>query len=167
MQVSTRQTSERELRLSFSFEPDDLRLEYSLIGVVVHLADCPTVGEPGGPALPTCAARVALPAGSRLIDVQTEAADTVRVSDAWLPIAPLQPTRPGIIDRPDNKDIPPYRRPDEEQRDHPRKLPDQRQDEQPSVEPFLTPAFVAPDPDLYAEAARRPIARLRETTRKA
>jgi hypothetical protein len=166
MRVKTQQSSEREMQLTFNFDRDDLRLEYSLIGVVVHLTDCPTVGEPGGPALPTYAARVALPAGSRLIDVQTEAADAVRVSDAWLPIAPLQPTRPGIIDRPDNKDIPPYRRPDEEQRDHPRKLPDQRQDEEPSVEAFPTPVFVLPDPELFAEAVRRPIARLRETTQE-
>ena len=84
MRVKTQQSSEREMQLALNFDRDDLRLEYSLIGVVVHLTDCPTVGEPGGPALPSCTARVALPAGSRLIDVQTEAADTVRISDAGL-----------------------------------------------------------------------------------
>jgi len=70
MQVESQPPGERELRLRVSFDHADLRLEYSLIGVVVHLAGCSTVGEPGSPALPQCSVRVALPPQTRLNEVQ-------------------------------------------------------------------------------------------------
>src|SRR5262245_47685668 len=112
--VTSQSTCEREVRLSFNFDRDDLYLEYSLIGVVVHLSDCPTVGEPGAPALPKCIVRVALPPATRPTAVQAEARDTVQIGDALLPIAPLQPPRPGSIRKSEYENTPSYRRPGEE-----------------------------------------------------
>lgn len=136
MRVESDPKNECELRVSFSFKRSDLRLKHSLIGVVVHLADVPTAGEPGSPALPNCVVRVALPPQSRLLEVKAETREAARVGDEVLPIAPLQPSRPG-------------QRPDPQE---------------PSVEKLPTPAFVPADPDLYAEATRRPAARLLATT---
>ena len=158
MQVKNQSSDESKIQLTFSFDPGDLRLEYSLIGDVVHLADCPTVGEPGSPALPNCIVRVALPPHTVLTEVQAEARDTVRIKNEALPLAPLQPLRPGR----DRKDA--YHRPDEEQRDYRRKAIDPRREEKPFVEPFPTPPFVPADRELYVEATRRPTARALQTT---
>ena len=166
MQAKTQSPNEheRELRVAVSFDRADLKLEYSLIGVVVHLADCPTVGEPGSPALPNCVVRVALPPHTRLTNVEANAPESVRVNDEPLPIAPHQPLRPGSLPPHDSNDgAPPYFRPDEEQRDYRPQQTDSRPDTR-FVEPFPTPRFVPANRNLYTEATRRPIARLVETT---
>jgi hypothetical protein len=162
MQVESQPPGERELSLNVSFDRADLRLEYSLIGVVVHLAGCSTVGEPGSPALPQRSVRVALPPQTRLNEVQAEARETVPIGNEVLPIAPLQPLRPGTIDG--QEGAPAYRRPDEEQRDYVLEPSDVRQEEEPFVEPYPLPRFVPADPDRYAEATRRPTARLLATS---
>jgi Peptidase family C25 len=163
MQIKSQPTGEREMRLSVSFDRADLRLEYSLIGVVVHLTGCPTVGEPGSPALPQCGVRVALPPQTRLNDVQAETRETVPIGNEVLPIAPLQSLRPGI-NLQEGEGAPAYRRPDEEQRDYKLTPRDQRHEEKPFVEPLPVPSFVSPDPDRYAEATRRPTAQLLATS---
>jgi Peptidase family C25 len=160
MQVESKSTSECELSLILSFNSDDLRLEYSLIGVVAHLPECPTVGEPGSPALPMRVIRVALPPNTRLIDIDAKASKTAQISNEVLPIAPLQPLRPGITDQPHSENIPPYYRPDEEQRYNGYQQSDPRRTEKPFVEPFSNPPFVPANADLYAEATRCPIAQL-------
>jgi hypothetical protein len=158
MQCKHRSDGEREQHFSFTFDRKDVRLEHTLIGVAVHLRDCTTAGEPGAPALPKCVVRVALPAQSRLADVRVTAGNAVPLVDEVLPVAPLQPTRAGI-DRA-------YRRPGEEPtRFDPKRLPaDPSREPKPDVEPFPMPPFVPPNPDLYAEAARRPAARTLATT---
>ena len=161
MQIESQPTGERELRLSAGFDRADLRLEYCLIGVVVHLAGCPTIGEPGGPTLPQCHVRAALPPQTRLIDVQAEASETMLIDNEVLPIAPLQPLRPGINME---EGAPAYRRPNEERRDYQGESRDPRDEEKPFVEPFPVPPFVPADPDRFAEAARRPAARLLATS---
>ena len=97
MRVRTHEPGERELLVTFTFEPDDVRLEHGLIGVVVHLRDFPTAGEPGSPALPTCTVRVALPPRTRLIGIDAQSAETTMISTAVVPVAPLQLARPGAI----------------------------------------------------------------------
>jgi hypothetical protein len=159
MRCKYQSNDERELHLTFDFERDDVRLEHSLIGVVVHLRDCPTAGEPGAPALPRCTVHVALPPHTRLTDVKTSASRNAQISEL-LPIAPLQPTRPGAGS--DAGNIPAYRRAHEERYvyDEKRRQDDPRRASKPFVEPFPVPPFVPANPDLYAEAARRPAARV-------
>lgn len=163
MRAEDQLTSERELRVSFGFDRADLRLEYSLIGVIVHLEECVTAGEPGSPALPSRTVRIALPPHTRLTAVKAEAGEAVLLSGDILPIAPLQPTRAALGDTDYGRDAPPYGRPDEEQRDVPRDMRDPRQDEEPKAERFPTPPFVPADPELYAEATRRPVSRILAT----
>jgi len=155
-----------EMRLGFGFDRDDVRLEYSLIGVVVHLDGFPTVGEPGAPALPRCVVRVALPPHTRLVDVQAQARGTVRIADEVLPVAPLQPLRPGVIDGPAGPDGPSYGRPGEEEAAGSRRggtVPRDDDEEEPRVEPYPVPPFVPADPTLYVQATRLPAVRLLET----
>ena len=152
---------QRELRLSFSFDRAELRLEYSLIGVVVHLADFPTVGVPGSPALPNCIVRVALPPRTRLVEIHADGVETAPLGEEALPVAPLQPLRAGVVVG--EGAAPAYRRPGEGERVYGLKAHDPRRDEKPFAEPFQTPPFVAADPALYAEAAGRPAARLLAT----
>ena len=158
MQVNHQPNGDRELKLSFTFSRDDLHLEYSLIGVVVHLADCPAIGEPGSPALPQCIVRIALPPQTQLTDLRAEANEIVQIGDESLPIAPRQPLRPGIIGSAGRQDAPPYHRPDEEQRNYNRRIREPDREESPTIEPYPVPPFVPANPQLYDEATRRPTA---------
>ena len=79
-----------ELRVTFTFEPDDVRLEESAIGVVVHLRNSRTAGEPGSPALPQCIVRVALPPRARLIGVDAHSSGIMMLGTSVVPVAPLQ-----------------------------------------------------------------------------
>jgi hypothetical protein len=163
MRCKDQSNNERELHLTFDFERDDIRLEHSLIGVVVHLSDCPTVGEPGAPALPRCIVRAALPPHTRLTDVKTSTSRSAPIGEL-LPIAPLQQTRPGVDS--DARNIPAYRRPNEEQyayNERHRQV-DPRRAPKPLAEPFPVPPFVPANPDLYAEATLRPVARVLDNT---
>ena len=160
MEAGNEPTSEREMKMSFSFDRAGLRLEYSLIGVVVHLDGCATAGAPGSPALPSQTARVVLPPHTRLAEARAEASDVVLLNSEILPIAPLQPLRAAASDKQENAETPPYNRPEEEQRDYPHEIRDPRQDDAPKSERFPTPAFVPANTDLYAEATDRPVGRL-------
>src|SRR5215208_3012411 len=95
MRVHCDKSGERELRVVFSFDPADVRLEQTLIGVVVHLRDCRTAGVPGSPALPKYDARIALPARTRMTGIETRATATVPIGGEAVPVAPLQFLRPG------------------------------------------------------------------------
>lgn len=162
MQIQSQSNNQHELHFSVHFNRDDLQLEYSLIGVIVHLSECQTVGLPGGPALPTCNIRVALPNNTRLIDLQAEAIHTAKISDEILSIAPLQPLHPGIM-APSNGENPlRYYRPEEEKSKN-IKSPNLQQLEQSFTKPFPTPPFVPATVELYAEAIHRPVARLVNT----
>lgn len=166
MKTTIRPTSdhERELHLTFTFDRNELRLEYSLIGVFVHLAHCPTVGEPGSPALPQCLVRVALPPHTRLIEIQAEAREILQISPEVIPVAPLQPLRPGIkAPYRGDQERPVYRRSEEEESWRARQQTYSQRTEKPSIDPFPTPPFVPANAALYAEATRRPAARLLET----
>jgi len=147
------QQGERELRLKLRFDPDTLRLEHSLIGVVVHLGDCVTAGPPGAPALPVFNARIALPRGTHAVATKVEALETTRLSDAPIPLAPIQPRRPGATR------VAAYSRPGERLKDPKWRAP-ASEERQPGPKPFPTPAYVPPDPELYAAAAREPSGRL-------
>ncbi|HRX04522.1 MAG TPA: hypothetical protein P5148_15355, partial [Anaerolineae bacterium] len=142
MEAGNEPTSEREMKMSFSFDRAGLRLEYSLIGVVVHLDGCATAGAPGSPALPSQTARVVLPPHTRLAEARAEASDVVLLNSEILPIAPLQPLRAAASDKQENAETPSYNRPEEEQRDYPHEIRDPRQDDAPKSERFPTPAFV-------------------------
>jgi hypothetical protein len=136
MRVHCEKPGERELRVVFSFDPADVRLEQTLIGVVVHLRDCRTAGVPGSPALPKYDARIALPARTRMTGVETRTAETIPIGNAAVPVAPLQLRRPGTTYEP---------------RDDKQGL---------TVEPYPNPPFVPASPVLYEEAMRRPAARV-------
>lgn len=164
MPVKHEPAREREMKLSFSFDRAGLRLEYSLIGVVVYLDECATAGEPGSPALPSRAARVALPPHTRLTGAWADARETVLLSNDMVPIAPLQPSRAAVGDTGEYPESPPYSRPDEEQSTAPREIDDPRQDEEQKSERFPIPPFTPADAELYAEATRRPSSRLLAAT---
>lgn len=102
--------------------------------------------------------RVALPPETRVREVRAEARETERLNTEVLPIAPLQPARPGIAP-PSGKPVR-YRR-GEEQREYNRKQSDPRQDKR-FVDPYPVPPFVPPSPELYAEAVQWPTAKLLE-----
>jgi hypothetical protein len=155
MRFTHRSGDERELHVRFNFDRKDVRLEHSLIGVVVHLRDFPTVGEPGAPALPQCVVRVALPPHGKLAGVRVKAGHVVRLSDEPVPVAPLQPSRPGAYHRPGEEKI----------RIDPKRLPDDpRGERKQDVERFPIPPYVSPDRELYADASRRPPARVLKTS---
>jgi hypothetical protein len=158
--ASENNQSQQTLKIGFRFERSTLRLEQSLIGVSVHLADCQTLGVPGGPALPHCVVRIALPPQTRLTKVATGGIRSVVVGES-VPVAPLQPMRAGVSsEQKAPEGSPPYRR-DNEIRLAKRKL--RRPFEQPPKDAFVpipAPAFVPPDPALYAQAARQSFARV-------
>ena len=154
MYVDPQHPEPRELRFAFRFKREDVTLDYSLIGVVVHATGCVTVGRPGSPALPTSRVRVALPPSTRLRAVEAEARETAMLTEGPVPIAPLQPLRPAI-GYDDRRGPPPYRRPEEQARDYDWKADDLRR-EQPSADRFPVPPFVPLDADEYVKAIRRP-----------
>src|SRR6185503_14167831 len=91
-----------------SFEPAGLRLEETLIGVAVHLRDCVTAGEPGSPALPKQNVRLALPPRTRMTGVDVRTLAALPLSSGVVPVAPLQPTRPGAGQDVEPFPIPPF-----------------------------------------------------------
>src|SRR5215212_1599859 len=125
MRVHCDKPGERELRAVFSFDPAEVRLDETLIGVVVQLRDCATAGEPGSPALPKRNVRLALPPRTRMTGMDVRAIATTTISRDAVPVAPLQFTRAGEYNAVG------------------REL---------QVEPFPMPAFVPANPVLYAEA---------------
>jgi hypothetical protein len=153
----------RELRLSLGFARSDLELEYSLIGIIVKLKDCATGGAPGGPALPKCVVRVALPPRTQLRDLRVSSRQSERIGEVGLPIAPLQPSRPGSVSGREGPCTTAYSRPGEGERVYGGQGGGPQDGERPPVERFPSPPFVLAKPELYAEAIERPSARLLQT----
>jgi hypothetical protein len=119
MNIKSDESRKNELHFRFSFDKEDIKLEYSLIGVVVHLKDCITAGEPGGPALPKRVVNVAIPQGMRVGSIEGKAVQQETLTAEMLPIAPLQPLRAG-----QDRKRPAYQRPLEEQRKYRYKEPE-------------------------------------------
>jgi hypothetical protein len=162
MQIQNQSNNQHELHFSIHFNRDDLELEYSLIGIIAHLSQCPTAGEPGGPALPTGSVKVALPPNTQITDLQAEAIHTSLVSDEILPSAPLQPLRPGSMNLPEGGDTFHYYRPEEKKYDNIKKLNLGKLDES-TIKPLAVPQFVPAKVELYYESIRRPVACLVDT----
>jgi hypothetical protein len=158
MQVKCQPSQNRELPVSINFDKANIKLEYTLIGVVVQLAGCITAGAPGGPALPQCTIRIALPPGNRLTNVKTETQGTEKLTTGILPIAPLQLLRPA-----QQREMPPYNRPNEERRGHNYIAGNPQHEEQPFIKPFPVPAYTPPNTDLYTQAIRRQSAQVLAT----
>ena len=159
MRVNCEPPENRQVRVIIAFDPEDVRLEHTLIGVNVHLEGCRTVGEPGAPALPHYRIRVALPATATATELAMRVTGRVAISEDAVPIAPLQTLRPAI----DSGGEPAsYRRPHEGPHDRVKGVRD-RQDDDRFVQPFPVPPYVPPNPERYAAASRGPVARLVET----
>src|SRR5690349_4707198 len=114
MQVRVDERPERshELRFTAHFDPAGLRISHSLIGARVELEGCVTTGTPGAPALPSRVVHVALPRGTRAVEVIAEPRQTQPISGEAVPLAPIQPTRAGVKKKKNDADTP-YLRPHE------------------------------------------------------
>ena len=157
MEVKHRLSQENQLYLTFTFDRSELRLDYTLLGIVVHLKDCTALAEPGGPALPVCSVRVALPPGAQFKDLHSESRDAVLLNGEVAPVAPQQPLRAAVRNKPPRDQAPPYYRPDEMQASDATYTFDPHEDSQSRQERFPTPLFVPANPKLYAEAIDRPL----------
>ncbi len=84
----------QSIRVTITFDPDDVRIEETLMGVSVEVRDCHNVKTPGAPALPRRLVRVALPQGMWPQTARiTEGKTTALTRKATL-VTPAQHLRP-------------------------------------------------------------------------
>lgn len=163
MQVHVDERPERshELKFTAHFDPAGLRISHSLIGVRVELEGCVTTGTPGAPALPSRVVHVALPRGTRAVEVSAEPRQAQPISGEAVPLAPIQPTRAGVTKKKDAGT--PYMRPDESKWQGRRRCVRIEDPCAPSAIAFAVPDYVAPDPALYRSLPAEAPARLLAT----
>ena len=170
---------EGRIRVIVAFDESDVRLRDTPAGLQIELEGCVSnVGPPGSPALPRTTIRIALPEGTWPGRINVGAEETIRLTDQPTFVMPVQPLRPGIheggngdhTDRTEDDDRrgdphdddrrgDPHdddRRgdPHDDRRRPPRHKPTPDDVDEFVVEPFPAPAFVPPDPELYAAAGR-------------
>lgn len=138
------QPQENGITFRIAFDPDEVILGTTPLGVVVRLEQLSTGGRPGHPALPRGRVRVAVPQGSwpRTLTVRDE--EWVSVRDAQTLVAPAQPPRPAAA----------------RVSEHLHCAEDcscRRLDRPPIETGFPAPPVVPPDPDAYRAAAEEPV----------
>ncbi len=161
---------DREVRLTFRFERDELRLVTTPIGVVAHLEGFGTSGEPGAPALPRTRVRIAVPEPLWPHELSIEKSEHVVLTDGPVLVAPAQRLQPGATrrrggdaDRDADRDDADREDGDEQaKRDGTRRHGEGcdccgRREWYPRVsDPYPAPEFTPPDPDKYEAAGRDP-----------
>lgn len=137
------QSDERSTTVTISFDPNDLSLEETPVGMIVRLGDLATGGSPGHPALPVARVRIAVPDGTWPTAISVDGEKWTRVTRSATFVAPAQHARPAV--------------PRSTRHVHCDADCSCRQvDRAPIDTGFPAPPVVPPDPDAYQSAASDP-----------
>lgn len=136
------------VKFKLEFDRADVELVETPFGLVVQMDGCRQDGELGGPGLPACVLRVALPPMARAVAVHVESVERELLTEGAAHLAPLQPPRPGARGRVPKKGK------DKEEPHHEIAEPIESDEE---LGRHLPPVpFEPPRPDLYKTAAKKP-----------
>ncbi|MGV0810575.1 C25 family cysteine peptidase [Mycolicibacterium boenickei] len=168
-QIDVAHDEGRAIRVTLTFDKDDVQIDETPMGVRVTVTDCHNIGLPGAPALPRRTVRVALPVGMWPEPAIFDEGKTVVLTRKPTLVEPAQPLQPGVPpdskaqrnskhragrDRPSGQDPDPACTCCQCECCAPQDPGGAGEDIGYDFEHFPAPAPVLPDEDLYDEIAR-------------